>query len=391
MTQRQRAKKKCLIVYHFFAHYRLHLIRELMMSDEWEFEMVSAPGTTAGIKGIDPELAALPLDENGLCWTFVKNNNVLGSRLPFLWQKGLLKRLDTTDYDAVIFLGSIYFLSTWLAMPKVRRLGKKVIIWTHGFLGKDNPVTTYIRHLFYGQADQCLLYGERSREIMLKSGFYHPGTLHVIYNSLDYTAMERSRKLLKDSDKKDIRQSIFNVCNVPVIVTIGRINRVKRIDLLLKALYQLKNKNYQFKCLIIGDGEEMSTLKSLSNHLKLDEDIVFYGRAYGDEADKLLLISDLCVVPGDIGLTAMHAMSAGLPVITHNRFKKQMPEHEAIIEGITGTFYEYGSIIDLARSIKQWLQLDHNKKKMTRVACLGMINDRYNCKFQAKVINTILQ
>lgn len=361
------------------------------MSDEWEFELVSAPDTTVGIKGIDPKLAKLPLNKNGLSWTFVKNCNVLGSKFPFLWQKGLLKRLGKNDYDAVIFLGNIYFLSTWLAMPKVRRLGKKVIIWTHGFLGKDNPVTTYIRHLFYRQADECLLYGERAREMMIKSGFYRPETLHVIYNSLDYSAMIRSRNFMRDSEKNDIRMSIFNTCDVPIIVTIGRVNKVKRIDLIIEALSIIKSDNFSFKYLIIGDGEEVKSLKYLSAKLGLDENIIFYGESYGDEANKLLLISDLCVVPGDIGLTTMHAMSAGLPVVTHNKFERQGPEYEAVVEDSTGSFYEYGSISDLSRTIKYWLKIDDNKRQNTRDACLKMINERYNCNNQAKIINKILQ
>ena len=50
-------KKKCLVVYHFFAHYRLHIMRELMQDSDWEFEMISDSETVGGIKGIDPELA----------------------------------------------------------------------------------------------------------------------------------------------------------------------------------------------------------------------------------------------------------------------------------------------------------------------------------------------
>jgi hypothetical protein len=33
--------RKCLVVYHFFAHYREHIMRVLMQDPDWEFEMIS--------------------------------------------------------------------------------------------------------------------------------------------------------------------------------------------------------------------------------------------------------------------------------------------------------------------------------------------------------------
>ena len=86
MSKEKAKKKKCLIVYHFFAHYRLHILRELMRDEEWDFEMVSDSQTAAGIKGIDPNLANVPIQEGGLRWSFVQNCMILGQRFPFLWQ-----------------------------------------------------------------------------------------------------------------------------------------------------------------------------------------------------------------------------------------------------------------------------------------------------------------
>ena len=59
------------------------------------------------------------------------------------------------------------------------------------------------------------------------------------------------------------------------------------------------------------------------------------------------MASDLCVIPGNVGLSAMHAFSVGLPVISHDNFDIQMPEFEAIIDSKTGSFYKHGNIEDL--------------------------------------------
>ena len=382
-------KKKCLVVYHFFAHYREHLMRELMQDPYWDFEMVSDLSTVGGIKGIDPELAKLPIEAGGLRWNFVKNCTIFGKRVPFLWQKGLIRRLSRNDYDAVIFLGSIYFISTWVGMFKARRMGKQVLFWTHGFLGKDGGVLSRIRHVFYRRADCCLLYGERAKNIMWNSGLYRPEQLKVIYNSLDYEPMKRCRLAMTPELRSNLRQSLFDDDAAPIIVAVGRVNKVKRLDLLLRALALLNDQQVAFRCLIVGDGSELESLQVLASELKVDRWVRFHGAAYGNEVNSLLLASDLCVIPGDIGLSAMHAMSAGLPAISHNNLARQMPEHEAIVEGETGSFYEYESVPDLAKCIQSWTSIPE-RIELAQQACLKKVEMQFNVHYQVQMIKEAL-
>ena len=51
-------KKKCLIIYPYFALYRKHVFDALFASNfGWEFELVGDKECDFGIKGIDPKLA----------------------------------------------------------------------------------------------------------------------------------------------------------------------------------------------------------------------------------------------------------------------------------------------------------------------------------------------
>ena len=364
-------------------------MRELMQDPDWEFEMISDSKTVSGIKLIDPELAKLPTEAGGLRWNFVKNCSILGKRLPFLWQKGLISRLSRQDYDAVIFLGSIYFITTWIGMFKARRMGKQVLFWTHGFLGKDGGLLSRIRHAFYRRADCCLLYGERAKNIMWESGFYRPEQLKVIYNSLDYEPMERYRLATTQEMRRKLRQSLFDDSTAPIIIAVGRINKVKRLDLLLRALALLQDERVVFRCLIVGNGSELESLKVLASELKVESHVLFHGAAYGDEVNRLLLASDLCVIPGDIGLSAMHSMSAGLPTISHNNLERQMPEHEAIVEGETGSLYEYESVPDLAKCIQSWIS-NPQRIEVAQQACLDKLGTQFNKHYQVKMIREAL-
>lgn len=72
---------------------------------------------------------------------------------------------------------------------------------------------------------------------------------------------------------------------------------------------------------------------------RVDKNVWFYGSCYDEQTNaELIYNADMCVAPGNVGLTAIHAMTFGCPVITHSDFKWQMPEFEAIHPGKTGDF-----------------------------------------------------
>ena len=57
-----------------------------------------------------------------------------------------------------------------------------------------------------------------------------------------------------------------------------------------------------------------------------------------------------------------YARLSAIPVISHDKFDIQMPEYEAIIDDLTGSFYEYNNIDDLVLKIHHWIK-DKDKRK----------------------------
>ena len=82
-----------------------------------------------------------------------------------------------------------------------------------------------------------------------------------------------------------------------------------------------------------------------------------------DEATlgKFLYNADLCVSPGNVGLTAIHALTFGLPVISHDNYLAQMPEFEAITPGKTGMFFRENDSKDLYNKIIEFLENQSNR------------------------------
>ena len=285
-------------------------------------------------------------------------------------------------------LGSIYYVAYIVAIPIIKFFKVPLIFWTHGFLGKDNRIIERLRHLLYTQADANLLYGERAMKIMRKSGNYEKRYLDVIYNSLDYEGLDRLNK--KGLNCLSIRDALFEHSDKPLVIATGRVTKEKRFDLLLEALYySVKSHSKYFNLLIIGEGPELDSLKEYAHKKEIEKYVSFTGAIYGDEVYKYLKASDLCVIPGNVGLSAMHSLSVGIPVISHNNFNIQMPEFEAIIDGQTGAFYEYENRNDLIKKIHEWA---FDKQKLTNASfrCREIIKTKYHVDNQIEIIKKCL-
>lgn len=299
----------------------------------------------------------------------------------FYIQKGLLEFINK-DYDVYLTPGDFYNLYNWILLPVLRLKSKKIIFWTHGIYGKESKVELLLKKLFYSLATDIMLYGNYNKELMIKNGF-ESKKLHTIYNSLDYDYQLKLRNQLLNLPKKE--NDIFN------IVFIGRLTKVKKLDFLLNSFITLHNNNIDCKLTLIGSGEEEHKLKKIVSKHKLNHKVDFIGALY-DEEDiaNYLFNADLCVSPGNVGLTAMHAMMYGTPVISHNRFEMQMPEVEAIIKGETGDFYDYNNQESLTHVIQQYI-INVKDREVVRNKCFERIDNYYNPYNQVKIIKKITQ
>ena len=217
---------------------------------------------------------------------------------------------------------------------------------------------------------------------MVHKGF-HEEHLFTIHNSLDHKSQVDLRNSLKESD---IYTKYFNN-NYPVLIFIGRLTPVKKLNQLIDELGVLNAKGEQYNLVLVGDGSEKNNLQQLVNRTKLNDKVWFYGACYDEYQNaELIYNADLCVAPGNVGLTAMHTMVFGTPVLTHNDFKWQMPEFEAIVPNKTGYFIKSGDTTDLADKIEQWFNDKVNSREIVRNACYNEIDTSWTPQFQLEVL-----
>lgn len=379
--------KKIGIVYPYFAHYRRPVLQELceLLSNDYEIELL------ADEEAEIPALRMINLAEfsKGIC-SFQKLHNVWLGR--WLWQFGLLRSVLCNKADAIIFLGQFNFISTWFAVLLAKFMGKKTLFWSHGVYGNESGLKRLIRVTFYRMADGMLLYGDYSKKLLIDLGM-DPRSLEVIYNSLDYSKQKELRDLKSESCVTEVKARLFGSGDLmqPYLIFVGRLTSVKRLDLLLKAVAKLKQRGRAVNCLIVGEGPEAEMLYHLTESLGIVEQVNFYGASHDEEElSELIYSADLCVAPGNVGLTAMHALVYGTPVLTHGDKCWQMPEFEAIIAGVNGNFFERDDLDDLVDKAEALLKTCADDRSMMRTACYKIIDEKYNPSYQSQVIRQMI-
>ena len=115
-----------------------------------------------------------------------------------------------------------------------------------------------------------------------------------------------------------------------------------------------------------------------------------YGPCYEEKIlGDLLFNAEICIVPGDVGLTIMHSFVYGTPVITHNNFPKHGPEFDAITDGVTGSFFIENSLDDLCCKINSWLLISTEKREEVSKKCEEIISEKYNPKSQLNIFKKV--
>jgi len=229
-----------------------------------------------------------------------KNIHIVNGVLYLCYQRGLIGWLEDWNPDALIVEANPRYLATPSAVRWMHARGRKVIGWGLGaplLSGLLNGLRQTRRIQFLNQFDALISYSQRGTDEYAALGFRRE-EIFTAYNAVS------PRPLFP----LPLRPATFE--DKPIILFVGRLQRRKRVDDLLRACSEME---YKPRLVIVGDGPEREHLESLAKQVYPSAE--FVGAKHGVELKPYFTEADLFVLPGTGGLAVQEAMSYGLPII----------------------------------------------------------------------------
>lgn len=292
-----------------------------------------------------------------------------------LWQKGLLLEHSLTAGDVLVLCGNARLISNYPLIWQARKRKVATIWWGIGAMPGQNRLNYFIRKRLMKWTDVVLLYTEREKQDFLRMGF-SPDRLFAINNAIDQEPIREATQKWTTIRLRAFQEQ-HGIQDKQLFLFCGRLAEKARVDLAIEALAVLNRTSNNHMLVIIGDGEKRDNLRSLADKLGVMDSIRWLGALYEQEVmAPWFLSAKVFVYPGYIGLSILHAMGYGLPVITHHNMSNQSPEVSALQDGKNGMLFQENSSEDLAR---QMAQLITNKPlRMTlSAAALATARDEF--------------
>jgi D-inositol-3-phosphate glycosyltransferase len=127
-------------------------------------------------------------------------------------------------------------------------------------------------------------------------------------------------ELFRPVNKKDARREL-GLAGEKILLFVGRIDPLKGIEQLIKAMPLVKN-NGGLRLIIVGGDEnsraELEELEKLAAGLGIKDKVIFQGLVRQEKLPYYYSAADVCVVPSyyeSFGLVALEALACGTPVV----------------------------------------------------------------------------
>ena len=201
--------------------------------------------------------------------------------------------------------------------------------------GRGGIISLMFRFIL-SQADYVTAISAYLLNLARSYGYDGPG--EVIHNGVDvYKFKVKSEKLKVEHKEK-------------IIITTSRLVQKNGIDILIRAMAEVKKIIPDVQCWIIGDGPEKESLEFEVKSLKLTESVRFFGSVPYEKIPEFLHKADVFVRPSrseGMGNSFVEALAAGIPVIG----TRVGGITDIIEDGKTGLFARSEDSPDLAKKI----------------------------------------
>lgn len=182
----------------------------------------------------------------------------------------------------------------------------------HSLESISHNLTHYIRNKYL--THHFIADGMSIKNLIISKNNIPPGKITVIHNGISPDEMSRESAL-----REKIR-SEFNIKNNEILIgSVGRLVNFKGYKYLITAFKTILEELPDTKLMIVGDGEQMSSLKEQAKVLQVNDRIVFTG--FRDDLQAVYSAFDVYANTSISGggelfpFSILYAMAQGIPVV----------------------------------------------------------------------------
>jgi D-inositol-3-phosphate glycosyltransferase len=272
----------------------------------------------------------------------------------------LLTRLFLQYQLSVIVIGHYrhHYLGVWAKIFSRRLI--KLVYWQQMQVALNKKDIYHA--FFFNQLDVWITPLEYLRNQILSNTVLNKEKIVKIPLCIDIRLLD-DRKVTKDQARELLSIPTHDF----IVGVIGRIDRRKGQESVIRAIRELKNRHLPVKAVIIGaetHGEHgyLAFLKKLAVGLDIGDEVFF--RPFSVDVIPCFMALDIFLMSSisePVGMVTIEAMALGIPVIGTNSGGTP----ELLNHGKAGILYESGKELDLADKI-EYLYLNENVRDKFR-------------------------
>lgn len=245
-----------------------------------------------------------------------------------------LREVRRRKFDVIVLEQAVRNLESYRLL-----LSRQVLaFWGHGktFTQRSSRAQEALKSAVTRRGKWFFAYTPAGVEAVVSSGFPRSRT-SVVMNSIDTRAL-LARMEISDPKTLGLPEDFRDGFN---LLYIGGLDASKRLDFLFDAAREAHRLSPTLRLLVAGDGEQRSFVEEF---VKENRWAAYLGRLDGEAKASAFALAKGVVMPGRVGLAAVDAIAASIPVITTN-WPFHAPEFEYLINGANALVTENDSKI----------------------------------------------
>jgi len=303
-------------------------------------------------------------DEGHLAWAHrVRNRYFQVGGVDLLMQP--LPR-PARDAELVVLMQENRILSNYGLLAKRKLSGRRLAWWGHGRnLQSQAPDGWRERWkaACLHQVDWWFGYTPSTVAFLTAAGF-DTTRITCLNNAIDVSGFQRELAAVGAEDLEILRYRHGIDRQAIVAVHCGSLYADKRLDVLIESGDRVHRIHEDFRCIVIGDGPEARRLKVAERRRPW---LRWVGAQTGAAKAGFFKLAQLHLHPGGVGLHALDAFSAGLPMVTL-RHSRHGPEFDYLRDRINARIVDQDDATAFADTIVELLGDEAQRAQLATAA-----------------------